>query len=200
MSNDKSVSSYPLTWPEGWARTRTRDRSRFKSKSISQCVSDVLHQLGQMGINDYNIIISTNLRLRIDGLPYSNQPQPQDPGVSVWWHKSPDNDRKVIAVDKYARVEENIYAIAMTLDAMRGIKRWGGGEILDRAFTGFVALPPPSTESWRDVLEYDGNNVFIAKDFYLVARSKAHPDKGGSTEKFQAVEQAWTECQKELIA
>ena len=197
--NDKSISSYPLTWPEGWARTKTRDRSRFKSKSISSCVADVLHQLGQMGINDYNIIISTNLRLRIDGLPYSNQPQPQDTGVSVWWHKSPDNDRKVIAVDKYARVEENIYAIAMTLDAMRGIKRWGGGEILDRAFTGFVALPSPTGKPWREVLGYYGHDLNAAIKAYYLARSAAHPDRGGSDHQFQAVQQAWMDCEKELI-
>jgi hypothetical protein len=49
---------------------------------------------------------------------------------------------------------------------MRGIERWGGGEIMVRTFTGFTALPGPDgpePESavvyWRDVLHYHGSQL-----------------------------------------
>ena len=48
-----------------------------------------------------------------------------------------------MAIDQYFRVADNLAAIAATLEAMRAIERHGGAEILDRAFTGFTALPAP---------------------------------------------------------
>jgi hypothetical protein len=62
-----------------------------------------------------------------------------------------------MAIDQYDRVEHNLAAIAATLDAMRAIKRHGGAEILDRAFTGFTALPAPMAggKPWRQVLGFD---------------------------------------------
>jgi hypothetical protein len=102
------------------------------------------------------VIISSDLKLRNDGLPYSNQRTPEDNGIAVWWKI--DGERRVIAPDKYTKIEDNLYAIGKTLEAMRGIERWGGGEIMVRTFTGFTALPGPDgpePESaviyWREV-------------------------------------------------
>ena len=58
------------------------------------------------------------------------------------------------AVDRYLKVADNLAAIAATLDAMRAIERHGGAAILDRAFTGFAALPAPTVgqRDWWTVL------------------------------------------------
>lgn len=204
------IKASPLTWPEGWKRNSVKKSSQFRTKkdvgyghnkiTISKSVNFVLNELQRMGIPDWNIIISTNLILRNDGLPRSSQRAPEDVGAAVWWKD--DDIQRVIALDKYDRIADNIYAIGKTIEALRGIERWGGGEILDRTFTGFASLPNPDhviARSWRDVLEYyDGNNLAHANERYLIARMYAHPDKGGTSELFHEVEKAWEQCQAEL--
>lgn len=93
-----------------------------------------------MGIDRDDIVISTNVALRLDGLPRSGQRAPQDAGAAVYW-KTRGGAARVMAIDQYHKVEANLAAIAATLDAMRAIERHGGAQILDRAFTGFTALP-----------------------------------------------------------
>jgi hypothetical protein len=195
------ITASPLTWPDGWTRTKSPERSRFgkwqKPVSIAVATTFVLEELRRMGIGDWNVIISTDLRLRQDGLPYSNQREPDDKGASVWWKDG--DEQRVIALDKYDRIADNIYAIGKTIEAMRGIERWGGGEILERTFTGFTALPNPDAQpSWRDVLDYYGDDIDDANTAYKVARAVAHPDKGGDTDRFYLVNQAWEQAEQEL--
>lgn len=199
------IQAYPLTWPAGWKRTRNPERSKFGKRkqhatysysvkdriTIGEAVRDLLDELRKMGVSENKVIISTNLKLRLDGLPYSQQKEPSDAGVSVWWKKGEVN--RVIALDKYDRIADNIYAVAKTIEALRGIDRWGSGEILERTFTGFDALPPPATtEGWWQVF---GVGAFEKSDYveevYKKARWKAHPDQGGSSEQFQKVQDAW---------
>jgi hypothetical protein len=65
--------------------------------------------------------------------------EPVDPGVAVYFVR---NEKQVVfACDKYDFLRENIHAIAKTLEAMRGIERWGASEMMERAFSGFKGLP-----------------------------------------------------------
>lgn len=203
-----TISASPLTWPEGWPRTKSWARSsgKFKSQgrqlSVAEAVSRVREELKKMGLKDDDIIVSTNLRLRLDGLPRSDQPEPGDTGAAVYWETKKGN--KVMAIDRYYRVADNLAAIAATLEAMRAIERHGGAEILDRAFTGFTALPAPATSNWRTVLDLLGwpADKLTADDIqraYRQAASKAHPDKdGGSTEAMQRVNAARDAALKEI--
>lgn len=201
-----SISASPLTWPEGWPRTPSYRRghskfsSRGKSLSVAEAVGRVREQLKLMGLKDDDIIVSTNLRLRLDGLPRSDQPEPSDSGAAVYWETKKGN--KVMAIDRYYRVADNLAAIAATLDAMRAIERHGGAEILDRAFTGFTALAAPSaSSSWRDVLGIGTGapvNEAIITEAYRRAASKAHPDKGGSTDAMQRVNAARDAALREI--
>jgi len=191
------ITASPLTWPEGWKRTKLPTTSQFSNHSISKATKFVIEELARMGIKDWNIIISTDLRLRNDGLPYSSQREPDDKGAAVWWKDA--DEQRVIALDKYNKISDNLYAIGKTIEAMRGIKRWGGGEILDRTFSGFTALPnPDAVRSWRDVLDYHGNDWVEANKAYKKARSNAHSDKGGTDEAFFEVNRAWREANIEL--
>jgi hypothetical protein len=213
------IKAYPLQWPAGWKRTQHRTRAQFSKSvyvsstvpggtgysrkgdlSIHDGVTRVREELRRMGIRDDDIVISTNLQLRLDGLPKSGQAQPADPGASVYWRTK--GQQRCMAVDQYDRVEHNLAAIAATLDAMRAIKRHGGAEILDRAFTGFAALPPPITGArpWRDVLgvAFDERDAVRITECYRICRSKAHPDKGGTSEAFQAVDRAYEQACREL--
>lgn len=193
------ITAYPLTWPTGWKRTADKEHARFSKKtgqyqrrdiSISDAVGFVLEELKRMGIGDWNVIISTNLKLRLDGLPYSGQRDPDDNGVSVWWKDG--DSQKVIAIDKYYRAADNLYAIGKTIEALRGIDRWGSGEILERTFTGFTALPNLKEESWSQVIGVPAHAPTVeVKELFRKARFKAHPDQGGSAEEFHRVNQAY---------
>lgn len=197
------VTASPLCWPQGWKRSISKESSRFgkwnKPVSIAKATDFVLEELRRMGIPDYNVIISTDLKLRNDGLPYSSQRDPNDKGCSVWWKDG--SKQMVLALDKYDRIADNLYAIGKTVEAMRGIERWGSGEILERTFTGFQALPDPSNatvEGWRQILDYYGNDIKEANSAYKVARKKAHPDHGGSSDQFYKVNEAWAKAEAEL--
>lgn len=198
---EQNITAYPLYWPEGWDRNKEQVDSKFGTyrnrKTLAAATHFLLEELRRMGVDDRrDIIISTNVVLRNDGLPRSGQKAPEDPGVSVWWidHKQ---EQKVIALDKYKTVADNLYAVAKTIEALRGIERWGGGEILNRTFKGFKALPS-SKPNWRAVLQYDGQSLEDLKDAYRKARSRTHPDKGGSAEEFKKVCDAWNEGYREL--
>ncbi len=115
------------------------------------------------------------------------------------------NRKQVMAIDQYDRVADNLAAIAATLDAMRAIERHGGAQILERAFTGFIALPGPDTrKTWREVLgiiALPGDSA-QAQDrietAYKRLRSLHHPDKGGDAAMFSAVQAAYDDALAEL--
>jgi len=200
-----TITASPLSWPNGWKRTprHQRKHSQFSRKtdayrrreiSIAEAASFVLDQLRMMAVPDGDVIISTDLKLKLDGLPYSNQREPEDTGAAVWWRPAGAKTERVIAVDIYDRIADNIYAIGKTLEAMRGIDRWGGGEILERTFTGFTALPSPENAGGLDPYQVIGADRGASPDeikrTYRKALSTAHPDKGGSADKFHQVSEA----------
>ena len=210
------ISAYPLTWPTGWKRTapdlrkRARfsrmldgSRSNFRGKQIltvADGITRLVEELMRLGVGDrHDIITSTNIQVRLDGFPYSNRPEPLDPGVSVYWRMPGEKDTKCMAVDRYDRVAGNIAAVAATISAMRAIERHGGAEILDRAFTGFVALPAPA--DWRKILGLSDQKSIpldVAEKAYRTLAMNHHPDRGGSAEQFQQISAAIKQARQEL--
>ena len=192
MSEQETIQAYPLQWPAGWRRCRDRERARFHRRgqatqsgwrptenlTVADAIGRVLFELEAMGLDRARIAISTNIPTRRDGLPYSNSKQPDDPGAAVYWRNGKVGQR-CMGVDRYDRVADNLAAIAATLGAMRAIERHGGAAILDRAFTGFKALPAP--EQWWQALGLDSPDV-TEEQIQAAWREKAkthHPDKGG---------------------
>lgn len=204
------INSYPLHWPAGWKRTASNDRKRAnfnsrkdtgasyrmkRSLTVSEGIQRVLDALRKMGVPSWNVIISTNMPVRQDGLPYSGRKDPDDPGATVYW-RDPfgprDAPHKCMPVDQYDRLADNLAAIAATLEYMRGIERHGGAEVLDRAFQGFAALPEYVSRGWHNVLGVaaDAPREEVERA-YKILRGKHHPDRGGDTDIFQMVQEAW---------
>jgi hypothetical protein len=208
---EKPTEAYPLFWPQGWKRTAAFSRTRAKfgkrtfidrgrneqgqqmgwhtkgALSISQGTERVLNVLDQMGFNK-SVIISSNLALRNDGLPRSGQREPDDPGVAVYWGNG--QKARCIAVDQYDRVADNLAAIAATLEAMRAIERHGGAAILERAFTGFTALPAPE-QPWQTLgLETSRPTREQVDDAYRRLAMKHHPDRGGDVSEMARINAA----------
>lgn len=198
-----SITAYPLQWPDGWPRAKGRKQANFgrsevksgqtfKSKidiTMNDAMKRVRTEIERLGIDVVDdMIVSTNLKLNLSGLPRGDQGEPSDPGVAVYFQK-PKGPMRVIAIDRYYRVRDNLAAIAATLDAMRAIERHGGAQILERAFTGFAAIAPPSR--WWDILQVkpDASADVIEANFRRLARDR-HPDRGGSTSAMAELNQA----------
>lgn len=212
-----TIPAFPLQWPAGWPREQPEHRAHGKfgtvkrerqtwsdgsshewkraaEISIAGALKRVRDSLQRMGFSDDDIVISSNLKLRLDGDPMSSQREPDDPGVAVYWRTIEDETR-CMAIDQYRLVAHNLAAIAATLEVMRAIERHGGAEILDRAFTGFTALAPPAG-AWWEVLgvprSASGAEIEAA---YRRRRSETHPDRaGGSAEAFTAVQRAFEQA------
>lgn len=191
--------SYPLCWPPGRPRTANPQRSRFKahvSHTLATVRNRLMNQLRQLGATD--VVLSTNLRLRLDGWPLSGQAQPSDAGVAVYFRYK--GRETCFACDQWRKVEENIRAIDLTIEALRGIARWGTGDMVDAAFSGFQALPaytPPAP--WRETLGLAaGCTLEQAEEAYRQLAGKHHPDRGGTHERMTAINDAIDRARKEL--
>jgi hypothetical protein len=201
-------SGYPLTWPVGWARSRSRRRGSFGSAvgwsdgryegrrlTISQSTNRILDECHRFGATE--VVISSNLKLRNDGLPHSAQRAVADPGVAVYFKRK--GKPQCVPCDKYDDPAQNLAGVAAVMAAMRTLERHGSG-ILDRAFLGFEALPHlPARRPWYEVLEVDLDaDHDTIRNCYMALRSKHHPDKGGSAAAFDEIVKAYEEWTEQL--
>ena len=191
-----SVDAFPLQWPVGWIRTSSnkREHSRFVttfSKARDELINEVRRLGGRM------VVVSTDIPLRNDGLPYALKGNPSDPGVAVYFEYG--KKQMVFACDKYVKIHENVRAISKTIEAIRGIERWGASDMMERAFTGFQALPAPETQDWWDILQVrkDSSEEEIRSNFRRLAKEH-HPDKGGSLEKMENLNAAYKSALSEV--
>lgn len=194
-----NIEAYPLYWPEDRNRTKYREHSRFKT-GFGAARQFLIWEIERMGGS--GVIISSNVPLRNDGLPRANQPEPIDPGIAVYF-KYQKKDM-VFACDKYTYIRDNIYAIGKTIEAMRGIERWGSSDMMERAFRGFAALPEKAEQGWRREFGFHADQIVTREDVQMVFRGlalKYHPDRpGGDAEKFMTVSRARDNAFKDLPA
>lgn len=85
----------------------------------------------------------------------------------------------------------NLWAIVLTIRALRQIDRAGASDMLDRAFTGFQALPAPTVEWWQVLgVEPDVADVIIRARYRELVKQH-HPDAGGDRIQFERIQNAW---------
>lgn len=190
MENSKSTRAYPLYWPEGWKRADAHQikRAQFKDRSVHLGRKTLEEEVRRFGGID--LVISSNLELRLDGTPRSNQKQPVDRGVAIYFTRK--KEAMALACDVYSTVEDNLWALYRTLEALRQIERDGSPALINRAFKGFAALPDPDYREWWDVLgvERMADNATIRAAYIRLAK-QYHPDAGGAPMLFDQVQKAY---------
>lgn len=137
-----STQAYPLSWPPGWPRQGGRESdSRFKGPTYQwdRVYRGLKEELRRIGAT--NIVISTNQPLRNDGFPYAQQRNISDVGVAVYFTRN--GKSLVMAQDKFWSIIGNMRSLTMAIEGLRQMERHGGAVMLERAFDGFAALPPP---------------------------------------------------------
>lgn len=192
------IEAFPLSWPDGWPRTKNQSRSRF-DVSFTSARDGLMEQIRLLG--GKLPILSSDLELRRDGLPYANQREPADKGVAVYFQWK--GQQRVFACYRWDRIKDNIRALEKTIEAIRGIERWGASDMLERAFSGFTALPSPTKRkrTWREVLDIFTSGPVTVDNIELAYKRLAkrrHPDMGGSHEEMAELNQAREEALKEI--
>ena len=200
-----SIPRYPLEWPLGWRRTDRykRQRASFSTKasadgrlSVIKAMERLQGELDRLGVR--NPVLSSNVSLRLDGRPRSDE-EPTDPGVAVYFQFK--GKATVLACDRWNRVADNIAAIAAHIDALRRVDRYGVGT-LDQAFAGYKALPADSAADWRMVLfgvkDWRGGVEEVQAAYRARAR-QAHPDAGGSDDAMAHLNRARDYALQELV-
>lgn len=206
--------THPLKWPEGWPRQKATKVAAFatsemvyrdgapsyrqtKDITMAEAVKRLNYELERLNVSPDDRMVSTNMRVNLSGLPRGDQGEPGDPGVAVYFQQA-GKPMRVLAIDIYGRVRDNIAAIAATLEAMRKIERHGGARIMERAFTGFTAIAHDSFDPWKELGLKPGA---LPSEIEAAFRAKAktvHPDApGGSVEAFQRLERARREAIRE---
>ncbi len=169
------VQAHPLHWPEGRPRARRRQHAQFKT-NMGAAIYHLMNEIRLLG--GKQAVLSSDLELRLDGLPYAGQREPEDCGIAVYFTYK--DKQHCFACDDWYRARDNVRAIGKTIEALRGISRWGTGDMMERAFQGFVALPAPEGEPWWSVLGFGSVADAISNGFEDRAKSllqQYHPDK-----------------------
>ena len=191
------TTAHPLQWPDGWPRARAGERkpARFNS-TWPRTLAKLGNEVRLLGGTPP--IISSNVPLKRDGFPYADMSQDPipDPGVAVYF--SLKQRPRVMARDTHPTVHENLHSLALTIEAMRAIERYGGALMLERAFEGFAALSAPRRREWWDVLGLSPNasRPEIEEKHRRLAKAN-HPDHGGTTEAMAEINDAKAAALKE---
>lgn len=178
--NTPTPTAYPLQWPAGWPRTDAarRENGRFKT-SIPAALSNLQKQIGLMG--GKGVILSSNYTLGITN--------PKDPGVVAYF--TWQDTSIAIPCDRWTRIEQNVQAIALTIEAMRGMERWGAKHMIKAMFTGFKQLPAGDTEWWKVLGVSPRATQEEVRTAYRALAKTHHPDAGGNPDEFHRIQSAY---------
>jgi DnaJ-like protein len=202
----EAAERYPLSWPSGWKRTpgASRLRARFRAQAaprynaqgqvlyggmrdltVSESLGRLQRELDRLGARD--ILVSTNIELRLDGLPRSGRNAPEDPGAAVYFKLK--GKPRCLACDKWQSVADNLASIAAHVEALRAIDRYGVGT-LDQAFAGYTQLPAAPVDWWIVLgIPASSGPEEIDRAYKALAR-KHHPDVGGDPSQMARLNQA----------
>lgn len=190
------IEAYPLQWPQAWPRATKPQTSQFKA-SLAASRDEVKRELRLLGASQ--VVISTNIIINQDGTYRSKQRVPEDKGVAVYFKLNGED--QCFPCDRWTAVEDNLHAIALSIEALRGLDRWGAKEMVAAAFQGFKALPaasivtPYQARVWWDVLEVSQNaSPETIRAAYRSLLLKNHPDQGGDERKFHEIQKAYEEA------
>lgn len=176
---------FPLAWPDGWPRTPASERARPKfSTGLAYARDSLLLEIRRL--HGDNPVITSDLPVRLDGLPYADgRGRGGDPAVAVYWLQAVKGRfiERVMACDRWDSHGGNMRAIALSIEALRGLDRWGGSDIVERAFQSFAALPPAAAGmeagDWRILFPgcYSLDEVKLS---YRRQAGALHTDHGGN--------------------
>jgi hypothetical protein len=183
----KQQDNVKRTWNDlskTWVEAKETRSWKVSAKVTAGSARDFLFaELDRLGAT--HVVLSTNVPLRLDGgmKASASTERMEDPGAAVYFRLS--GQPRVLATDKWDRLADNIHAIALHIEAMRGQGRWGVGD-LNQAFTGYKQLAAAEAKKrWWEVLGFASEpaTLEVADARWRRLIAKEHPDVGGSANK-----------------
>lgn len=185
----------------GWPleRTRDRQRSRFGASygdTLALLETELVHLCAK------NVVIQADCdrsEIRNDGQLRANA-RLRGPGIIL----SFDSKYGPLSYpcDKFLNWDCNLRAIALSLEALRKVDRYGVTKRAEQ-YKGWEKLPPPANAELPLTVGTAAGTLLraagweatsLAKDqldaVYRAAARRTHPDHGGNAEQFKRVEQA----------
>jgi hypothetical protein len=195
----------PALWPKGAKRTPEEKRQRGRFKAVWQSTLDLLDtELVMVGARDIEISIDCPERdIRQDGWPKGDA-RVRSPGVVVRF-THPKAGELVYPCDTFRDWQDNLRAIALSLEALRAVDRYGVTKSGEQ-YAGFKALPASTSDAMSPeqasavIAKFSGISSEAIVGFADVAdmafdraRRRTHPDNkdaGGSHDDFTLLERA----------
>lgn len=183
-----------------WNRPRTAPGNRRHnpfSAPWSDTMSLLRSEIDKLGGSD--IVIELDMdesQIRLDGLPRSGAKLRGDfPGVAISFTSKYGPLR--YGSDSCTRWEQNIRAIALGLQSLRAVDRYGI-TVAGEQYTGFKAITAGPSDglarrSPRDVIAHFAGceqGSLSMRSWIRKAQVASHPDTGGSPEDFDLVSRA----------
>ncbi len=222
------TTKYTYATPTRWPRTEERwtigharrEHGPFLRLSVPRVLNDLEDELRK--IRATNVAITTPAVVNRTGRPDASDLQLQslkDPGIAIYLRRRTQD--LVIALDRFLRPVDNIRGLTLALAGMRQVERYGGSGSLDRALSGFAALPAQAGVTvthwsvalglaetygvWRASPDFPfplaaGRQALLAaaERAYRELAKTHHPDRGGSQDAFVELGQAINDARKEL--
>jgi hypothetical protein len=205
---NNGITNYPLCWPDNVPRTapHMRGNPHFQPYTVAGAVQMVVAEINRLNKRDWlyqdnSVIVSTNIKPTLAGLPASNQSEPTDTGVAIYftlrfcrnskWYERPT----VLTCDKWRKTSDNIKAIAKDIEAQRARHRWGCTSV-EQAFQGYLAIPEKcGGPSWWVMLGIDSRSTKdqIKNRYRDLAKTK-HPDIGGDPKEWRFLQEAYNQA------
>ena len=134
--------------------------------------------------------------LRKDGLPRAGA-VPYDPAIVL--HIDSEHGTLVYPCANYFQWQDNLRAVALTLEALRKVERYGASPD-GRQYTGFLMLPTGSStapqvaaaEAMVRAMSGSPDGTVPLSDALRAARLRHHPDTGGTREDWDTLSESVT--------
>jgi hypothetical protein len=176
---------------DAWTDPETRHRTRSAFSATWQSTLDLLgRETAHLGARLVVIQVDvTEGEIRRDGMLRSTV-KVGHPGVIVSFESRFGPLR--YAADSYRHWQENMRAIAMSLEALRAVDRWGATKRGEQ-YRGWTAITAPAPtfadadEAWRWMRKYATDELGLVlpatvtqspKALYRAMAMKMHPDQG----------------------
>lgn len=177
----------PLDWTGQLTSAGSRRQATFKA-TYPATLGLLFREAEKLGARDLVLQVDISERyIRTDGLPYANAKYGSNPGVIVSFESNHGPLR--YATDAYTEWQDNLRAIALSLEALRAVDRYGLSKRGEQ-YTGWKALPAGSgfatadhAEAWmREYgrIRYQLPGTTPLASLHRTMAKRLHPDAGGN--------------------
>jgi hypothetical protein len=182
-----------------WTRKPALGRQNAHFKTPYKKTLDKLeYELGRLDARDIRIEAGyERSQISNDGWPRGGM-RPSHPGVVLYFETK--DGAMCFPCGTYGRLEDNLHAIALTLENLRAVDRYGV-TLGHEQYRGFLALPPAASTSdaWTidraaEWLNLQSGRVgtlhseITYRAAYRDVAARLHPDAGGSPDQWQVLQ------------